>query len=286
MEVGEPGRTFVTPAVGVMVENGKCRSEVDTNRRESWMPSRNTLPSSDVARIIAACTSARERLVILGLVETGLRAAELSRLEQNDLDLNEGALRVAGRAEPVLASPVMLSLLAQEFRTRARMPLGIRQIQRIVPVVARRAGLESIVTPDVLRRTWLKSSAAPEGTSRHARERLLEAAADAAVDIILVADDERRFVDLNRAASDALRLPREELIGRRIEEFFSEAQGKPVPTAWSAFIAQGEQWGVCELRAGSLRRAFEYRAKAHFRRGLHLSILGEVPSAEPAKGEV
>ena len=234
--------------------------------------------------MIAGCTSARERLVVLALVETGLRAPELCRLEPNDLNLEAGALRVAGRAEPIPASPVVLSLLAQEFRTHARVPLGIRQIQRIVTAVARRVGVEVVVTPDVLRRTWLKTSAAADASSRRANERLIESAADAALDIILVADDERRFVDLNRAAADALGLPREELIGRRIEEFFSEAKGKPVPTAWDDFVVEGEQWGMCELRSESRPRTFEYRAKANFRRGLHLSVLRELPAGICAYG--
>src|SRR4051812_42613664 len=97
------------------------------------------------------------------------------------------------------------------------------------------------------------------------------------MDLILIADDERRFVDLNRAASDVLGHPREEIIGRRIEDYFSEAQGKPVPTAWNTFVIEGEQRGICELKS-TPQKTFEYRAKAHFRRGLHLSILRQIPS--------
>ena len=104
----------------------------------------------------------------------------------------------------------------------------------------------------------------------------LKAAAMAALDIILVADNERRFVDLNDAAVAAFPLPRNEVIGRKIDEFFSEIRGEAVPEAWAGFIAEGVQRGVCEMVAGGDRRRFEYRAKANFAAGLHLGVLREV----------
>lgn len=109
-----------------------------------------------------------------------------------------------------------------------------------------------------------------------APDRVLEGAADAALDLILVADDARRLVDFNRAAAATFGLPRDEVVGRRIEDFFSEAQGEPVSTAWSAFVAEGVQSGVCELVLGNHRRRFEYRARANFAPGLHLSVLREL----------
>lgn len=239
------------------------------------MAARTTLGSDEVARLMAACTSTRERLVMLALVETGLGASELIRLERADLDPVSGTVRVVGRAAPVLAPSELQALLTNEFERRGRVRLGIRQIQRIVRRVARKAGLETVVTPDVLRRTWMKGFSGPDAGSRRC-ERLLEAAAEAALDLMLVADDDRRFVDLNRAAADALGLPRERLIGRRVEDFFSEAQGKAIPSAWDSFVADGEQSGVCQLKSEQGSRMFEYRAKAHFRRGLHLSVLREL----------
>jgi PAS domain-containing protein len=104
---------------------------------------------------------------------------------------------------------------------------------------------------------------------------VLESAAMHAPDVILVVDDDRRYVDVNQAAAEALGLPRKEPIGRRVDEFFLEARGVPTPTAWASFVADGEQAGVCELLAPS-RRRFAYRAKANFAPGFHLSILREI----------
>jgi PAS domain-containing protein len=104
---------------------------------------------------------------------------------------------------------------------------------------------------------------------------MLESAAMHALDVILVVDDDRRYIDVNEAAAQALGLPREEIIGRRMDEFFLEACGEPIPAAWASFVADGVQAGVCELIAPS-RRRFAYRAKANFAPGFHLSVLREV----------
>ena len=117
---------------------------------------------------------------------------------------------------------------------------------------------------------------------RFAREGILELAAEAALDLILIADDERRVVELNRAAAKAINLPRSAILGRRIDEFFSEASGQPIPSAWNEFISEGVQCGFCELIFGNRRRIFDYRAKAHFTPGRHLSILRELPDTETA----
>jgi PAS domain S-box-containing protein len=239
-----------------------------------YLSRRKALVPNQVARLIAACANTRHKLVILALVEAGLLPKELSRLEESDINWGDGFLRIAGRPARMAATPGVLSMLREHFGTGRKVRLGTRQIQRIVRTVASKAGLNTTVTPDVLKRTWLELSAPTTSLSGRRRERILEAAPDAAMDVILIVDDERRFVELNRAAADVLGLPREEIIGRRIEDFFSEAQGKAVPAASSRFVVEGEQGGVCELRSGS-QKTFEYRAKANFRRGLHVSILRE-----------
>ncbi|HEY1759161.1 MAG TPA: PAS domain-containing protein [Bryobacteraceae bacterium] len=121
-----------------------------------------------------------------------------------------------------------------------------------------------------------------EGPSTHSMETasILAEAAEAALDVILVVDNDRRYVDVNEAAAELLGLPRSEVIGRRIEEFFIQAKGIAIPEAWARFISEGTQSGICELIAPGRPRRFEYRAKADFAPGLHLSILRELPDLE------
>lgn len=105
---------------------------------------------------------------------------------------------------------------------------------------------------------------------------VLEMAALAAPDVIMVADDHQRYVDVNEAAAEALGLPRGEIIGRRVDEFFTEVRGEAFPIAWNAFVTHGVQSGMCELRTDGKRRRFFYRAKANFAPGLHVGILREI----------
>jgi PAS domain-containing protein len=105
---------------------------------------------------------------------------------------------------------------------------------------------------------------------------ILAIAALAAVDVILVANDDRRYVDVNEAAAAAMGLSRLEIVGRQVDEFFPEVRGKALPLAWDDFIAEGVQRGTCEMIAGGRRRKFEYHAKANFAPGLHLSVLREM----------
>jgi PAS domain-containing protein len=141
---------------------------------------------------------------------------------------------------------------------------------------------------------WAKSQKAWEALAHHIAEHqclnlgwprrfvahagasdILGEAAAAALDMILVADDDRRLVDVNEVAADILGLPRYEIVGRRIDEFFSEARGEAIPVAWNNFVSEGVQSGICELKASGEPRRFEYRAKANFAAGLHLSVLRE-----------
>ena len=107
--------------------------------------------------------------------------------------------------------------------------------------------------------------------------KLFEALFEQALDAVLIADDDRRYVDANPGACELIGLPREFVLGRRVEEFFLVLARPAVPDAWSAFQREGTQTGVCRLHRpdGSVRYA-SFRAKANFWKGLHLSILRDI----------
>lgn len=98
-----------------------------------------------------------------------------------------------------------------------------------------------------------------------------------ALDAVLIADDDRRYVEANAAACQLIGLSREAIIGRRIEEFFEVLEHQKLPEAWRAFQREGTQAGICRARRpdGSFRYAW-FQAKANFSPGLHLSILRDV----------
>ena len=172
--------------------------------------------------LILACETQRERLVVLGLIETGLPADEFSRLTSGDVNWPNATVCAPGTTLTIPVSAELLRLLREHFDNATSLGIGNRQIQRIVRRVGRRAGLKKDISPDILRRTRFWNSVSIE--ANEGGSRVLLEAANAALDVILIADDERRYVDLNRAASEALGLPREAIIGRRIEEFFSDTR--------------------------------------------------------------
>lgn len=114
-------------------------------------------------------------------------------------------------------------------------------------------------------------SATAEGSATEVLQYIVETAPD----ICLVADNERRYVEVNRKAVETLGVARGDMIGRRIDEFFVIAPDISVSTAWDEFGASSFQLGVCEWSATGAR--FRYRAWADFLPGLHLSWLRPVP---------
>ncbi|MFL5312411.1 MAG: ATP-binding protein [Myxococcales bacterium] len=98
---------------------------------------------------------------------------------------------------------------------------------------------------------------------------------DSALDAMLIADDERRYVEVNPAACELFGMAAEQLRGRRIDEF-SDAQFD-VEVAWLAFLENGALEGEFPLRRpdGTVR-IVDFRARAHIAPHRHLSILRDV----------
>lgn len=98
---------------------------------------------------------------------------------------------------------------------------------------------------------------------------------------MLLADDDRVYVDANEAASQMLGMPREAIIGRRIEDLTPADQRDAVDGVWRAFLAAGSLAGVFELEAAGGRRILvDYNATAHILPGRHLTIFVAVPAGD------
>jgi PAS domain S-box-containing protein len=98
---------------------------------------------------------------------------------------------------------------------------------------------------------------------------------------MLLADDRRVYVDANEAASQLLGVPRESIIGNRIDDFTPEEQQGSMEEAWLAFLAAGSLAGVFELAAAGGRRVLvDYNATANILPGRHLSIFVAVPEGD------
>jgi PAS domain S-box-containing protein len=108
----------------------------------------------------------------------------------------------------------------------------------------------------------------PERTAR------LRAVFEHSRNAMLIADDERRYTDVNEAACRLLEAPRGWILGRRIDDFTAAGVRADVDEMWRTFLAEGSQAGEFELLlANGGRRTVEYSATANILPGQHLSIL-------------
>jgi PAS domain S-box-containing protein len=100
---------------------------------------------------------------------------------------------------------------------------------------------------------------------------------------MLVADDERRYVDANAAACDALGRSRDQLIGLRIDDLAADFDSVGVDLVWNRFRREGTLAGQVNLTTpdgGSV--SFQYSSVANVGPGRHLTILVQAERRERA----
>lgn len=103
---------------------------------------------------------------------------------------------------------------------------------------------------------------------------------------MLVTDDERRYVDANRAACLLLRSTRESVLRLRIDDLTPPEGRHGVAELWEAFLSAGSQAGTFELlMPDGARLAVEYSATANVEPGRHLSVLS-FPTSEQEGDEI
>jgi integrase/recombinase XerD len=124
---------------------------------------REPLLPEEADRLCASCEDPTERLVIWILLDTGLRVSELSDLNKENILWQQKMLRITGKGGTqgkkskrriVPMSKRVQILLEHWFALNETMPVGIRQVQKIVKRVANKANISKEVTPHVLRHTF------------------------------------------------------------------------------------------------------------------------------------
>ncbi len=105
-----------------------------------------------------------------------------------------------------------------------------------------------------------------------------------ALDAMLIADDQGRYVDANPAACKLLGVELDRLIGRTIADFCVVPPGVDLYEQWQVFLSQGQMQGEIILREvhGESRIA-EFSATANFCPHHHLSILRDVTERKQAE---
>src|SRR4051794_22391436 len=102
---------------------------------------------------------------------------------------------------------------------------------------------------------------------------------------MLLADDERRYVDANDAAIELLGIPRERLRAMRIDDLTSADLRGNVERMWRDFIERGNQTGEFKLALPDGRVVdVLYSATANVLPGRHVSIFLTSPDGVSADG--
>jgi PAS domain S-box-containing protein len=105
------------------------------------------------------------------------------------------------------------------------------------------------------------------------KERKFRAIFEGALDALLLADDDRVYLDANPAACELLGVPRDQIVGRRVDDF-GAPQAEAAAAGWARFLAEGREEGEFLLvRPNGEERITEFRSTANVEPGVHLSIL-------------
>jgi DNA-binding CsgD family transcriptional regulator len=108
-----------------------------------------------------------------------------------------------------------------------------------------------------------------------------------ALDAIVVVDDRRRFLRVNRSAIRVYRMPMEKLLESRLDDFSPVEHAGILSDLWAKFESDGTQWGHYELqRADGTRGMVEYRSLWDFGPGEHLIALREIAGRAGLAGEL
>lgn len=118
-----------------------------------------------------------------------------------------------------------------------------------------------------------------------ARDRQLRAFFEGAIDAMLIADDEGRYIDANPAACELLGLCKADVLGCRISDF-AEPHFDFVQ-AWCSFLEQGRVTGEFRLlRPDGTVREVEYASTANFLPHRHLAVLRDITQRKQAEAEI
>ena len=104
---------------------------------------------------------------------------------------------------------------------------------------------------------------------------------------ILIADDDRNYREANAGAGKLFGLPRDKIIGRKVDDFAEPSFKPQISELWQAFLDKGEQEGTFRLKGpdGSLRDV-AYAVKGNVLPVRHLLVLHEKTPSSQTEGVV
>jgi DNA-binding CsgD family transcriptional regulator len=118
------------------------------------------------------------------------------------------------------------------------------------------------------------------GSDRATAEERIRILCRTALDALLLVDDRRHIVGANGGAAKLYRLPPEQLLRCRLDDFSPAEHFGILADLWSRFEHDGHQEGHYELlRGDGSRTMVEYRATRDFSNGEHLIAIREIAAS-------
>src|SRR5437867_4060576 len=111
-----------------------------------------------------------------------------------------------------------------------------------------------------------------------------QAVFETTLDGMLISDDAGRYLDANPAACFLLGMRRQDIIGRKVEDFADPKRKEEVRKSWRRFLEQGRQQGFFRIyRPDGTTRYVDYIARARILPRQHLSILRDMTERDQAE---
>jgi integrase/recombinase XerD len=142
---------------------------------------REPLQPEEENRLVNACQTGLEKLIVWTLLDTGLRVSELTNLTREQIDWQGKRLTIYGKGgvygqqskrRVVPLSNRAFVLIEHHFALNGSVGITPRAIQKMMKRLANRAQITRTVTPHVLRHTFAVR-AVQKGISLPALQRLL-----------------------------------------------------------------------------------------------------------------
>lgn len=138
-------------------------SEIKMPKKERSLPA--VLTPDEVRALIGSADTEKSKLIISLLYSSGLRVSELVNLKVSDINSQDGTGWVrrgkGGKDRLIIISPTLVKGLYEYLEGRSNQyifskekPLTTRNIQKIIKLTSKRAGIQKKVTPHTLRHSF------------------------------------------------------------------------------------------------------------------------------------
>jgi len=121
---------------------------------------REPLASDDANKLVNACNTLKEKLIIFTLLDTGMRVSELESLNKKDIQWQERTFYIYGKKSKRRILPMterVYIAMQSWFTIQDKIGMCKRTIQFIVKRIAKRAGIIKPVSCHILRHTFAVS---------------------------------------------------------------------------------------------------------------------------------